>query len=678
MSTQTRCRFNLLSEYLWIAICAVVLSVVALPRGATAQSDEIAPPKSMEVSGVPKVPSSLAKDVKRYLGAYGLPLAGWHPEKRELWVKGISSAAWVARVEAPAGSQKNWVYLPFGDVYDVYFQPQAKYAVYNRDTNGDESFQMFLYNPATRASTLLSEEKSRNTEPVWSHSGERVVWSFSPSKGSGVSLAVINPFDPKSRRMLVKSTGNYLKAFGWSPDDTQVAFCEFIGNTTSKLWLVDVEKGEKRLLSGNAEKAAEYYDSPLFSKDGKGIFVITDRGSDVRRLAYLNLSGGQFKSLTDAINWDVDEFQLSPDGKTLAFGVNENGVSRLYLLDNEGGSYKAAGELPIGVISDLKWHNNSTELAFNLKSPRTPNDVYSLDVKTGKVERWTKSVNGGLDLEKLPLPELIQWKSFDGKTISGFLYRPSAGFTGKRPVIIDIHGGPEEQYRPIFGYEDNYFINELGIVKLYPNVRGSTGYGKKFLDLDNGTQREDAVKDIGALLDWIKKQPDLDADRVLVQGSSYGGYMSLSVAAKYDDRIRGAISDSGATNLATFIERTEGWRRDLRRAEFGDERDPKVKAFMERTAPLNNIRKIKKPLLIIQGKNDPRVAASEADAMVNAAKRQGTSVWYVLAGDEGHTFVKQGNRDFRLYSIILFAQEHLLRQENNQQPPSSKRPKSEK
>lgn len=337
----------------------------------------------------------------------------------------------------------------------MYFQPQAKYLVYNRDANGDESFQMFLYNPATRASTLLSEEKSRNTEPVWSHSGERVVWSYSPSKGSGVSLAVINPFDPKSRRLLVESTGNYLKAFGWSPDDTQVAFCEFIGNTTSRLWLVDVEKGEKRLLSGNAEKADEYYDSPLFSKDGKGIFVITDRGSDVRRLAYLNLSSGQFKSLTPVINWDVDEFQLSPDGKTLAFVVNENGVSRLFLLDTEGGSYKPAGDLPVGVISDLKWHNNSTDLAFNLKSPRTPNDVYSLDAKTGKVEHWAKSINGGLDLEKLSLPELIQWKSFDGRMISGFLYRPSAGFTGKRPVIIDVHGGPEEQYRPVFGYEDN-------------------------------------------------------------------------------------------------------------------------------------------------------------------------------------------------------------------------------
>lgn len=677
MSTPSRCRSNLFAGMLWAMLCASSLLLGACARGVAAQGDEIAPPKSMEVLGVPKVPASLAKEVKRYLGAYGLPLAGWHPEKRELWVKGISSAAWVARIEAPAGAQKPWVYLPFGDVYDLYFQPQAKHLLYNRDVNGDESFQLFHYNLATRASTPLSEEKSRNTEPVWSHSGERVVWSYSPSKGSGVSLSVGNPFEPKNRRLLVESTGNYLKAHDWSPDDTQVTFCEFIGNTTSRLWVVEVEKGEKRLLSGKDEKADAYYDSPIFSKDGKGIFVITDRASDVRRLAYLDLSTGQFKNLTAAIHWDVDEFQLSPDGKTLAFAINENGVSKLYLLETANGSYKPVSDLPLGVISDLKWHSSSTELAFNFKSPRTPNDVYSVDVKTNKVEQWAKSVSGGVALDQLPLPELIQWKSFDNRTISGFLYRPSTSFAGKRPVIIDIHGGPEEQYRPTFGYEDNYLINELGVVKIYPNVRGSTGYGKQFLDLDNGIRREDAVKDIGALLDWIGKQPDLDADRVLVQGSSYGGYMSLSVAARYSDRIRGAISDSGAANLATFIERTEGWRRDLRRAEFGDEKEPQIRAFMESTAPLNNIRKIKKPLLVIQGKNDPRVAAGEAEAIVNAAKQQRTPVWYVLANDEGHTFVKQGNRDFRLYSIILFIKDRLLPQATNQSSPSSQRPEQE-
>ncbi|HMX25083.1 MAG TPA: prolyl oligopeptidase family serine peptidase [Blastocatellia bacterium] len=659
-------------------ICAAVLGLAANVRDARAQSDEIAPPKNMEVSGVPKIPAALAKEVKRYLGAYGLPLAGWHSEKCELWLKGISSVTWLTRIEAPETSQKVWLNLPFSGIYDVYFQPQAKHLLYNRDVAGDENFQLYLYELATKTSTLISEPNSRNTEPIWSNAGTRVVWSYSPAKGNGVSLAVGDPFEPNSRRVLVQTTGNYLKAFSWSPDDKQIAACEFIGNTRSRLWLVNAETGEKRLLSSKAEKTDEYYDTPQFSLDGKGLFVFTDRESDVRRLVYLDLASGQFKTLTPNINWDVDEIQLSPDGKTLAFVVNENGVSRLYLLDTKTFTYQPVSSLPLSVISDLKWHNNSNDLAFNLKSPRTPNDVYALDVKTGKLERWGRSFNGGLALDKLPLPELIRWKSFDGRMISGFLYRSANAAAGKRPVIIDIHGGPEDQYKPVFGYEDNYFINELGIVKIYPNVRGSIGYGKQFLNLDNGLRREDSVKDIGTLLDWIKTQPDLDAERVLIQGSSYGGYMALSVATKYDHRIRGAISDAGAANLATFIERTEGWRRELRRAEFGDERDPKIRDFMEKIAPLNNVRKIKKPLLILQGKNDPRVAASEAEAIVNAARQQGTPTWYVLANDEGHSFVKQANRDFRLYSLILFVQERLLSQQANPQlSPLSQRPNSE-
>jgi dipeptidyl aminopeptidase/acylaminoacyl peptidase len=278
--------------------------------------------------------------------------------------------------------------------------------------------------------------------------------------------------------------------------------------------------------------------------------------------------------LTTDIKWDVDEFQLAPDGKTLAVVTNEDGLSRLYLIATDTFEKKPISSLPVGIVSDLKWHSNSADLAFNFKSPRTPNDVYSLNITTEKIDRWAKGAVFGVEAETLPQPELIKWKSFDGRNISGFLYRPPATFTGKRPVIIDIHGGPVDQYRPVFGYDDNYFINELGVVRIHPNVRGSTGYGKTFLNLDEGVKREDAVKDIGALLDWVKMQPDLDAERVLVYGGSYGGYLALAAAVNYGDRIRGAISDSGMTNLASFIERTEGWRRDVQRPEFGDERDP--------------------------------------------------------------------------------------------------------
>lgn len=642
-----------LAAPLWLAICF---------QAVLAQGDEVAPNANLEVSGIPKVPAALAQAVKRYTSPYGLPLAGWDPAKRELWLKGISSATWIARIEAPGGKQQTTTYIQASGVYDIYYQPQAKYLVYNRDANGNEVFQFFLYDLATRKSTPLTDGKTRDTEPVWSNAGDQIIYSSSPAGGNGVSLYLINPLDPKSNRLVVNSTGSYLKAYDWSPDDRQVAFCDFVSNRASTLWLLDTKTGEKTLVSPKGEKESAYYVDPQFGKDGKGVYVITDRDSEVRRLAYLDLATKRMKYLSDEIKFDVNEFQIAPDGKTIAFITNEDGVSRLYLLDTETGRRTPVAGLPVGIVSDLKWHNNSTDLAFNFKSPRTPNDVYSLDAKTGKIECWAKSITSGVDTESFQLPELIKWKSFDGRMISGFIYRPPSKFTGKRPVIVDIHGGPKEQYRPGFGYEHNYILNELGIAKIYPNVRGSSGFGKTFLNLDDGLKREDAVKDIGALLDWIKAQPNLDASRVMVQGGSYGGYLALSVAVNYNDRVRAAISDCGMSNLASFLDHTDGWTRDLQRGEFGDERDPKIRAFLEKIAPLNHAEKIKTPLLIIQGKNDPRVPVAESEAIVQAAKKNGVQVWHLLAKDEGHGFAKRANWEFRLYSIILFAQAHLLRQ----------------
>lgn len=630
------------------------------PLTALAQVAEIIKPDDNLVAvGIPPIPATLAREVQPYVGIYGLPLAGWDPVKREILLKGLSSVTWISSIEAPGSSPNITTYIQASGIYDVYYQPQGKHIAYTRDSEGNEEFQLYLYNIESRASTQLSDGKSRNTEPVWSHSGDRIIYSSTPAGGQGVSLRIINPFDPKSDHLLVQTDGGYLKAYDWSPDNKQAVYCDFASNTTSSLWLVDVASGKKSRLTPQIARK-ELYDFPQFSKDGKGLYVITDHDSDLRRLAYLDLQTKQFKYVSDSINWDVDEFQLSPDGKTLAFVTNEEGNARLHLLDIPTGHEKQVPQLPIGLISDLKWHSNSTDLAFNYKSPRTPNDVYSLNVSKGKIDLWARSTTNGVGTQKFSLPEIIHWKTFDKRSLSGYLYRPPTKFTGKRPVIIDIHGGPEEQYRPGFGYEDNYFLNELGVAKIYPNVRGSSGFGRAFLDLDNGFKREDAVKDIGALLDWIKTQPDLDADRVLVEGSSYGGFMALSAAVTYGDRIRAAISDSGPSNLATFVERTEGWRRGLQRAEFGDERVPKVREFMEGLSPLNNAQKIKKPLMIIQGQNDPRVPVSESESIVKATKGR-VPVWYLLARNEGHGFAQQSNRDFRLYSTIVFVKEFLLK-----------------
>jgi dipeptidyl aminopeptidase/acylaminoacyl peptidase len=642
-----------------------LLAVVGLALAAnlfvvSGQTGGITPGDNLETVGVPPIPASLVRELQPYAGVYGLPLAGWDPVKREIWLKGLSSVTWVSRIKEPgAAPAPSSIYIQESGIYDIYFQPQGKSLVYTKDTSGNEIFQLYLYEIGASKTTLLSDGKTRSTEPVWSNASDKVVYSSSPSGVQGVSLRLVTPHDPKTDHLFVSSPGGYFKAYEWSPDDKQVVYCDFASNIASTLWLVDVASGTTTLLSPKSRQP-ELYDYPQFSKDGKGIYVVTDHDSDSRRLAYIDILSRKISYIPSPSRWDVAEFQLGPDGKTLAFVTNEDGISRLHFYDRVAGKERPAPQLPIGIISDLKWRRDSNDLAFNFKSSRTPNDVYSVNSETGKVELWAKSVTNGFDTENLSQSELIHWTSFDKRTISGFLYRPPRKFKGKRPVIIDIHGGPEEQYRPGFGYENNYFLNELGVAKIYPNVRGSLGYGKAFSHLDDGIKREGAVKDLGALLDWIKSQPDLDVDRVMVQGSSYGGYLALSAAYAYPNRIKAVASDSGITDLVSCAEHIEEWRRGLQRTEFGDERDPKTRKFMERTAPLKNAERIRSALLISHGQNDPRVPVAEAASIVATTKNR-VPVWYIMAKDEGHGFAQKSNRDYRLYASILFVKEFLLK-----------------
>jgi dipeptidyl aminopeptidase/acylaminoacyl peptidase len=318
-------------------------------------------------------------------------------------------------------------------------------------------------------------------------------------------------------------------------------------------------------------------------------------------------------------------------------------------------------KLPAGVYGGLRWHRNGRELGFAVNNARSAGDCYSVDVASGKLERWTTS-ESAVKTDTFPEAELVRWKSFDGKMISGFLYKPPAAkFPGKLPVLVNIHGGPEGQSQPTFVGRANYYLNELGIAVIYPNVRGSTGYGKTFSLLDNGFKREDTYKDINALFDWIGTRPDLDAERIAVTGGSYGGHMTLAVSTFYSNRIRCSVDIVGMSNLVTFLEHTEAYRRDLRRVEYGDEREPKMREFLERIAPMNNIEKIKKPMFVIAGKNDPRVPVSESQQIADALKKQGTPVWLLIAKDEGHGYRKKGNQDFQFYATVEFLREYLLK-----------------
>ena len=644
-----------------VVVCLSVV-VFAFSNPAWAQTSRIVPGDNLVTEGIPRIPVELAEAVGRYTDFRTGVLADWHPTRREVLIgTRFGETVQLHLVKFPGGARTQLTFFP-DSIGSGTFQPTTgDDFVFSKGTGGDERFQNYRYDLATGQVTLLTDGRSRNSLGVWSHAGDRMAYASTRRNGQDTDLYLINPANPASDRLLLQIQGGGWSPLAWSLEDRHLLLHEEISINESYLWLLDLANGHKTLLTPRNPGQKVAYHGGQFTGDGKGIYVATDKDSEFLRLARIDPATGQYTCLTDGIPWDIEEFQLSQDGRMLAFVANEEGRGILHLLDTATGKERALPKLPPGSVRGIKWHRNSQDLAVQVVSVRSPLDVYSLNAKTNQVERWTHSETGGLNTDRFAEPELIRWRSFDDRLISGFLYRPPARFTGKRPVVIDIHGGPESQYRPGYLGRLNYWINELGVVLLFPNVRGSSGYGKTFLQLDNGFKREDAYKDIKALLDWIGTRPDLDAGRVMVTGGSYGGHMTLAVATFYSDRIRCAVDVVGISNLATFLQNTESYRRDLRRVEYGDERDPKMRAFMERIAPVNNAAKITKPLFIIQGRNDPRVPLSEAEQMVATLKKQGTPVWYLMAKDEGHGFAKKRNADFQFYATVLFMREYLLK-----------------
>lgn len=641
---------------------ATLLAVVLLPAFMTvAQTPTITPGDNIVVEGIPPIPVSIAQSVERYTNFRAASLASWHPKRREMLISTrFADTPQVHLVKFPLGARRQLTFFP-ERVAGGSFQPTlGEYFVFSKDIGGNEFSQNYRYDLATGDITLLTDGKSKNSGGRWSKKGDRIIYTSTRRTGKDNDFYIINPLDPKTDKLITQVEGGGWGSLDWAPDDSKILVLEYVSINESYLWLLDAASGEKKLITPKGGKEKVSYDGAIFSKDGKGLYVLTDKDSEFQRLAYVDLATMQPTYLTTDIKWDVEDIDLSDDGKHLAFVTNEDGTSVLHLFDTATRKEKPLPKLPVGQVLGTNWHKNNEDLGFTLVSARSTADVYSLNIRSNKIERWTES-EGGINTTNFIDAQLIRWKSFDGKTISGFMYRPPAKFKGKRPVIIDIHGGPEAQSRPGFLGRLNYMINELGATIIFPNVRGSSGYGKTFLQLDNGFKREDSVKDIGALLDWIATQPELDKDRILVTGGSYGGYMSLAVATNYPERIRASINIVGISNFVTFLERTEGYRRDLRRVEYGDERDPKMREFLLKISPLNNASRIKKPLFVIHGQNDPRVPLNEAEQIVATVRKNNIPVWYLMAKDEGHGFSKKRNIDFQFYATIMFIKEHLLK-----------------
>jgi dipeptidyl aminopeptidase/acylaminoacyl peptidase len=643
----------------WILGAAlIVLGASASPR-TQAPQEVIAPGDNLHVEGIPPIPAPIAAEVKRYTESRPANLGSWHPVRREILITTrFAETNQVHRVAMPGGARTQLTFFPDRVSGASYPPADRGFFVFSKDTGGDEWFQNYRYDDGTGAVTLLTDGKSRNSLGVWSKDGRRMAYTSTRRTGKDSDIYVIDPADPASNRLVLQVEGGGWSVAGWAPDGGTLLLSNLVSVNESSLHLVEVESGRTRQISAKSAVPVAYL-SAKYGGDGR-IYVTSDREAEFQRLAVLDPETGREQVLVSGLEWDVEMFDVAPDGRTIAYAVNEDGTNRLHLLDVASGRSRGVEGLPAGVFGGVRFHPNSTDVAVKIEAARTPGDVYSVDAVTRKVERWTFSETGGLNPGQFSEPALIRWKSFDGRMISGYLYRPPSSFTGRRPVIVNIHGGPESQYQPGYLGRNNYWLNELGIATIFPNVRGSTGYGKTFVALDNGLKREDSYKDIAALLDWIATEPTLDPARVMVAGGSYGGFMSYAVATNYADRIACSISFVGISNLRTFLEKTEDYRRDLRRVEYGDERDPEVRAFMERTAAVNNADRITKPMFVVQGKNDPRVPWTESQQIVDTMKRRGAPVWYMLANDEGHGFAKKQNSDFMFYASILFVKKHLL------------------
>jgi dipeptidyl aminopeptidase/acylaminoacyl peptidase len=631
---------------------------------ALSQIDGTGPYANLVMEGIPRVPASLQQQVDRYSVFQTVEFMGWHPVKREMLIRTYGynprRNGQIHRVEYPGGWF--WQLTFFADpVAGIsYHRPKGDYLVFSKDSDGNELYQMYRYDCGTGRVTPLTNGKSRNTSGTWSHADRQIAYLSARRNGKDLDLYLIDPSHPHSDRLLAPLRGEVWSVQSWSPDDRRIVLGQYVSDRESYLWLLDVVTGKKQLLTPRDSACPAAYGSSVFSKDGRDIYTLSNRRSEFWRLVDIDLATKRQTPLTHLSQWDVSSFTVTGDRRTLAFVTNEDGAGILHLLDMASRKERPVDRLPLGVITGMGWHKNGRDLGFTFESAHFQSDAYAVDARTGRIERWTDSQTRGLHAEEFAEPERVHWRSFDERSISGLLYRPPASFTGKRPVIIDIHGGPEAQARPDYMGGWNYYINGLGVALICPNVRGSAGYGKTFLDLDNGFQREGAYRDIGALLGWIRTRPELDADRIMVTGASYGGHMALAVAAMYNDRIRCTIDEAGPSNLVTFLERRVRGS-DMRRTEYGDEREPRMRAFLERIAPLNNAGKITKPLFIVQGANDPRVPLGEAQQMVEAVRRNGTPVWYLMAWNEGHGFSKPASVNFLSYAEALFVKEYLLR-----------------
>jgi dipeptidyl aminopeptidase/acylaminoacyl peptidase len=614
---------------------------------------------TLTFDNIPEAPADLSDKLDGYLSARQATPLGWSPKGQLLIATRFADVEQLHVVERAGGDRRQLTFMR-EPINRAAFSPDPGRSAfaYLKDVGGNENSQLF-YQRAGQVAKLLTDGKSQNGSLVWSNTGREIAFSSNARDGVNYDIDIVDPESGTLPRLALAgdNSGAAWRVLDWSPDDRKLLVLKSVSIADSYLYVVDLSTGQKREVEPSPTKVG--ISDARFSRDGQGVYLISDREAEFARLRYVNLFTNDKTVISNHILWDIEELALSRDGHYLAYVSNEGGTGKLNLLDLRTHQDLTAPRLPSpGIIGSLSFDADNKRLAFGFSAANRPEDAYVLEVAENRVDAWTSSETGPADAANFVVPRLAQFATFDrtdGKPrqIPVFIYEPAG--SGPHPVLIDLHGGPESQFRPNFSAWLQFVVNELGYAVVAPNVRGSSGYGKSYLALDNGSLREDAVKDVGALIIWIGLQGNFDAKHVVVAGGSYGGYLSLATMVNYSDRLRGGVDVSGIADFVSFLTNTAPYRQNQRRAEYGDERDPEMRSFLRRISPLTNADRISKPLLVVHGKNDPRVPLSEAELIVNKLRAKGGTVWYLLAADEGHGYQKKQNRDayFRTFAQFL-------------------------
>ena len=615
------------------------------------------------LDGTPEIPAALVERLRQYVNTRSAGLRSMTDDGSAVLVTTrFGQTAQLHLVSTPGGARRQ---LSFNDepIRGAGFVPGSPRAVlYWSDVGGAEVYQIFRLDLDTGRTTRLTDGRSRHLGYLSSHDGSRIAYTNNARNGRDMDLYIADGRTAESESRLLEREGHWYP-IDFSHDGRKLLIGHYVSINDSRIWEVDLETRELTRLT--PEEPTASYRAALYSHDDSSIYVTTDREGEFIELYETTLEGEerQWSSLTRSIPWNIEEVALSHDGTTLALTANEDGYNVLRLLDTRTNELRdLPTALPRGLIGDIQFAREANVLGFSMSGATRTDDAYTLDLDTGELSRWTESEMGGLNPDSFIEPTLFRYETHDDREIPCFYYRPVG--EGPFPVLVYIHGGPEGQAQPWFSALTQYLAVESGIAVLVPNVRGSDGYGKSYLLLDNGMRREDSVRDIGALLDWVEEQDELDDERMAVYGGSYGGYMVLSSLMHFGDRLVAGVDYVGISNFVTFLENTREYRRDLRRQEYGDERDPEMRRHLQSISPTNNVERIRSSLLVIHGANDPRVPLSEAEQLMSAVRANGNDVWYLMARNEGHGFRKKENRDLFYQLTILFLEQNLLRRED--------------